>query len=187
MIYFLRHGKDDERFIGGHSNVSLVPDGIMQVQKVTSFIKNNNIYIERIYTSDIRRAIETSLILNKYLNVDICEKKFLRELDKGLLTGLEIQAALKNFKEFMELNDINKEYPNGESMIQFYYRIKSNFNKIFKEDNTLFVTHRGVINMIYFILNNELPTFDKERFNVSYASLHEFDINKKILRKIYSP
>ena len=39
--------------------------------------------------------------------------------------------------------------------------------------------------MIYTILNNQELTLDKERFNVEHASLHEFDISLKKMRRIY--
>ena len=31
MIYLMRHGQDDENYIGGWSDVSLIPEGIVQV------------------------------------------------------------------------------------------------------------------------------------------------------------
>lgn len=39
MIYFLRHGEDDESFIGGWSNVSLTSSGIEQIREASGFIK----------------------------------------------------------------------------------------------------------------------------------------------------
>ena len=39
--------------------------------------------------------------------------------------------------------------------------------------------------MLYYILNDIPLDMNKERFNVDYASLHELDINKKLIRRIY--
>ena len=33
MIYFLRHGLDDERYVGGYSNVVLTKEGIIGVRE----------------------------------------------------------------------------------------------------------------------------------------------------------
>ena len=67
----------------------------------------------------------------------------------------------------------------------FPKRIKVLLETLKEKDNTLIVTHRGVINMIYYILNEIEIDMDKEKFNVTHASLHELDINKKLIRRIY--
>ncbi len=185
MIYLLRHGLDDERFIGGHSDVPLIQEGIKQVEKATEFIVNNHLEINKIYTSDIKRAKETAQIVNKYLNLEIKEKTYLRELDKGDLTGKSIEYVETHYKEYLGLKNIHKKYPNGESMLEFYERIKKHLNQILKEDKTLIITHRGVINMIYFILNNEEVTLDKTKFGVEHASIHEYNPKRKLIKRIY--
>lgn len=58
MIYLIRHGLDDEAYVGGYSDVSLLEEGKKEIQNIACFIKNN-LSIEKIYTSDIKRAIET--------------------------------------------------------------------------------------------------------------------------------
>ena len=55
MIYILRHGLDDERFIGGWSDVPLVEEGIQQVMHTINFMKRQNISFEKIYSSDVDR------------------------------------------------------------------------------------------------------------------------------------
>ena len=49
MIYLLRHGLDNEDYIGGWSNVDLTKEGIKQVKKSRNFIscciKNVHIYL----------------------------------------------------------------------------------------------------------------------------------------------
>lgn len=185
MIYFLRHGLDDERFIGGHSDVPLVSEGVKQVNDASLFIVNNDLVINNIISSDIKRAVQTAMIVNSYLNLNLIKRDFLRELDKGDLTGKSLEYVKKFYSEFINLKDINKRYPNGESMLDFYERIKENLNLILEVDNSLIVTHRGVINMLYFILNNENVTLDKEKFNVTHASIHEYDPKLKMIKRIY--
>ena len=185
MIYFMRHGLDDERFIGGHSDVPLVSEGEKQVVDAGKFIVDNSLVINKIYSSDIKRAIQSSLIINSYLNLDVIQKSYLRELDKGYLTGMNIDYVKEYYSEYVGLKDINKRYPNGESMLDFYKRIKRDLKLILSTDNILVVTHRGVINMLYFILNNEELNLDKEKFGVTHASIHEYDPKLKLIKKIY--
>ena len=181
MIYLLRHGLDDEKYIGGWSNIDLVDIGKKQVEEVSKFIKNSNFKINKIISSDIKRAITTADIVNKYLNVDVIYSKCLRELNKGLLNGKE---KIK-YPEYIDVDSIFFKYPKGESMIEFYERFKNVFyDIILKLDNVLLITHRGNINMIYFILENRLPDMDKKQFGVEHGSLHELDTNKMLIKKI---
>ena len=53
-----------------------------------------------------------------------------------------------------------------------------------KEDDTLIVTHRGYINMLYYILNDIPLDMKKERFDVVTASVHEYDKEKNTIRRI---
>ena len=39
MIYFLRHGLDDERYVGGYSNVGLTKEGIIGVRESSIKLK----------------------------------------------------------------------------------------------------------------------------------------------------
>lgn len=184
MIYLLRHGEDDETYIGGHSNVALTNNGILQIQKIADELKNSKYKIDRIISSDIKRARQTTEIVNKTLNVPVEYTTMLRELDKGKLNGMLVTEANKIYPEYEDLSDINLVYPNGESMKTFYERIKRDVDKILALDNSLIVTHRGVINMLYFILNNMEPNMDKKQFGVTHASFHELDPVNKVIRKI---
>lgn len=184
MIYLMRHGLDDERFIGGHSDVPLVSEGVEQVIKARDFV-DNTLFIHKIITSDVRRAMETAEIMNSHRLGTIEYDKKLRELDKGELTGLRKEVAANRYSEFVDLKDINKHYPGGESLVSFYERIKRDLNDILSQDNSLIITHRGVINMIYFILKDLEISYDKEMFNIEHASIHECDLDKKLIRRIY--
>ena len=184
MIYLVRHGLDDEAYIGGHSDIDLTIEGIRQAHNIGIWLKANNINVDKIYTSDIKRAVTTSQIIGKILNLDIIKTNELRELDKGLLTGLKKEVAMNKYPEYININTIERRYPNGESMLDLYKRIKSLLKNIDKYDNSLLVTHRGVINMVYVLLNNDKLTMDKERYGVAHASIHELDLKKRKIRRI---
>ena len=184
MIYLLRHGLDDERFIGGYSDVPLIPEGIKQAELARDFLVKSNLGIDKIYSSDIARAKQTTDIVNEKLNLDVIYDEGLRELDKGLLTGLEKSIAYHEYPEYKDLKLVSIKYPNGESMKEFYDRVINYFSN-FKDDNCLLVTHRGVINMLYFNFTNTPLSMDKEQFGVTHGSIHELDIDKKYIRKIF--
>ena len=185
MIYLVRHGLDDEGYIGGWSNASLIEEGIEQIKNSTKFLLDNNIKFDKIITSDINRAYESALIINEAFNKEIVKSSLLRELNKGKLNGMLKSTVSEEYEMFKGNPEIDVVYPDGESMISFYNRIKDNLDEIFKLDNNLIVTHRGVINMLYFILNDIELNNDKKRFNVTHGSIHELDPIKKTIRRIY--
>ena len=157
MIYAIRHGKDDERYIGGWSNVRLTQKGIIDVKYASLWIRDN-LNISNILASDIKRTKETAEIINKVIKVPLKYSEILREQNKGLLNGLPIDIAKKTYHNLKML-----------AML---------------DDNTLLVTHRGVINMIYYIFNNQELDMDKSQFGVTYNSIHEIDFKNRLIRKV---
>ena len=183
MIYLMRHGQDDENYIGGWSDLSLTKEGIEDVKKEALWIKEN-LTINKIITSDINRAVETTKIVNEQLNVDITVTNKLREQNKGKLNGMLKEEADKIYPDFRE-GGIDTVYPDGESLVDLYNRMKDYIDDILNfDDNTLVITHRGVINMIYYILNNKELDYDKKQFGVTVNSVHELDQINKIIKKI---
>ena len=183
MIYLLRHGLDDENYIGGYSDIRLIDEGKRQVEAAIPILIEKCKF-DRIVSSDIERAKETANIVSERINVPVEYNQDLRELNKGLLNGMLKEKAKIIYPEYMNVNDINTRYPEGESMLDFYKRINESLDRILKLDNALLVTHRGVINMLYFILNNIPLDMDKEKFGVTHASLHEINPKQKTIRKV---
>lgn len=184
MIYLLRHGLDDERYIGGWSDVDLIEEGVKQIESSAKYIIDNKLDIRKIVSSDIRRAQSSARIVSKKLNMEFEITDKLRELDKGIYTGVLSNSLSEEEKERIKNLSIYDKYPNGECMLDMYNRCKI-FLENCKYDNTLLVTHRGIINMIYYIFNDIPLDMDKKKFNVTHGSLHEMDINKKYIRRIY--
>lgn len=184
MIYFVRHGLDDERYIGGYSDVKLLDIGIKQIEEMSKWLVLQNFDIRKIYSSDIVRATESADIIAKYLNLCILIDKQFREQNKGLLNGMDRLLAIEKYSEHVFNIDINFRYPEGESLNDLYLRVKKLLSNISNYDNSLIVTHRGVINMIYYLTCNDDLDMNKNKYNVSHASVHEFDVEKSKIRRI---
>ncbi|MBR1413133.1 MAG: histidine phosphatase family protein [Bacilli bacterium] len=182
MQYFMRHGIDDESFVGGWSNISLTEEGIKEVKKTAIWIKNN-LKIDNIYSSDITRAKQTAQIVGKELDITPIYLSTLREQNKGSLNG-KLKSNLTKYEQDLLYNQqIDTVFPNGESLIDLYKRSRELLKNIKKiEGNNLFITHRGVINMIYYLTENINLDMNKNRFNVEHASVH---VLEKKIRRIY--
>ncbi len=183
MIYLLRHGLDDERYIGGWSDVSLIKEGVTQVENARDFILNN-IEFNEIISSDIKRARESAEIVNEKTNKPITFTELLREQDKGDYNGIS-KSNIDPNDYFLGKVTIYDTYPNGESLLDLYFRIEKLLLTIDKWDNNLLVTHRGVINMIYYLLNGKKLDMYKDSFDVTHASVHKLDLKNKSIERIY--
>lgn len=187
MIYLLRHGLDDETYVGGWSDVDLIDEGIRQVETSTLKIKELDLKIDKIIASDVKRAKTTAEIVSDILGISSFEvSELFREQNKGLLNGMLRSEAEQHYPEFKETSiSVETRYPEGESLKDLYQRMKGCLEYINSlSDDTLIVTHRGVINMLYYILDEIPLDMDKKKFGVTHASLHEYDKINKSIRKV---
>lgn len=185
MIYLMRHGQDDETYVGGWSDVALIPEGREEVKKTAFWIKEH-LSIQKIICSDVKRAEETAKIVSSILEVPYETDVHLREQNKGLLNGVPKEEAYLRYPGYTDKEiTVDTVFPEGESLRNLYDRIKQYLDKLLcAEDDTLFITHRGVINMIYFLLNDIPLNMDKKQFQVTPASVHVLDRDKKMIKKV---
>ena len=184
MVYLMRHGQDDENYIGGWSKVGLTKEGKMEVIDAALWIKDN-LHIKRVLVSDINRAVQTAEIVCDILGLSFLPSTELREQNKGLLNGMLQDKAHEEYKDLLANVTVDTVYPEGESLRDLYNRMKVYLEKILTlQDDTLIITHRGVINMIYYILNNKELDMDKKQFGVTTASIHELDTEKRLIKKV---
>ena len=186
MIYLLRHGRDDEDFLGGWSDNKLTSKGKKQIKEAALLIKKSGIKINKIVTSPIYRAQESAKIVGEILGINNIEiSEYLKEQNKGILNGMNKEIANKNYPEYL-ISTVDTVYPEGESLRDLNKRIIGNmdfFNNL--EGGTLLITHRGVINSFYYYLNNIPLDMNKTQFNVTFASLHALDLDKKTIKKVF--
>lgn len=182
-IYLVRHGKDDDAFRGGWSDHGLLPIGVKQVYALAKEIAAANIDIDCIYSSDIQRAAETAEILSDRLGCPIEYIPELREVDNGVLAGMENSLADELYPGlYWSTLDYDECYPNGESPEMFFGRIKAAWlglkNRRMERaaKDALLVTHGGVMEAIL-CMENHIPFSNKtKRFSTPNAKLLPIEI-----------
>ena len=186
MIYLMRHGRDDEEFLGGWSDNELTEDGVFQVKNAALYMLKSNIKINKIVCSPIKRAYDSAVIVGDLLGVkDIIVDERLKEQNKGKLNGMNKKEANIKYPEYL-IDSVETIYPEGESLKMLNDRIVDNIELFSEaEDGTLFITHRGVINSIYYYLNKIELDMNKTQFGVGFASIHEVDFRTDKIFKIY--
>ena len=183
-IYLIRHGKDDGNYRGGWSDRPIIDEGIYQVKKLADYLesKQKEYKIEKIISSDLLRARQTTEIINDKLKIKVEYTERLREMNNGEIAGMLNSEVEKKYPGlYYNTLKIDERYPGGESPIEFYNRIIKDFEDIIKENemynNIMIVTHSGVINIIYRYINNMEWSNKIKSIKVSNAGIYSLVIN----------
>ena len=179
MIYLVRHGQtvwNLEHRLQGQLDISLNTTG--QDEAALCAKQLSAIKIDKIISSDLSRAKETAMIISKSLSLPLAFDSRLKELNCGDLQG----HVIKEVPWHTFIHDPHKF--NSEPLADFYDRLKSFFKELDEIQNTVIVTHTGVVKMImhlayhpdsydradfeqtalqFKVRNGEIFTWDKEQ------------------------
>ena len=151
-IYLCRHGETDHNkngIIMGHLPIPLNTKGKKQSKNLAKELENKG--IEIIFSSDLKRAKETTEIINSVLNVPIIYYEKLREHSLGKYDGMKI-GELHEILENLDKFDSLMTQIGGEITGEFVNRVWSIFKEIAKsnedKENILIITHGGCIRSV---------------------------------------
>ncbi len=147
-IFIVRHGQDVDNannILNGLRDLDLTDLGREQAKEAAQKLKDKNIKI--IYSSPLKRALETAQIMARTLGVKkIIVNNDLRERDFGVLTGKSLADIPKYSKNNLPIDgtvyflDVKK----AENFPAAYERAKRALEKIVAKENgqnILIVTH----------------------------------------------
>ncbi len=184
-IFLIRHGEDDERYKGGWNRLPLINRGKKQVSKLANYLakRQKDFKIEKIVSSDILRTRQTAKIINNKLHLPIEFTRKLREMNNGVLAGMRVKDAIKQYPGvYFRALKMDERYPGGESPIEFKERVIKSFNELLEEnkehETVAFVTHNGVINVICSHITGKVWTNKVRNFKADYASLTIINITE---------
>jgi len=164
-ILLTRHGQDDPLYRGGWSQRGLIDEGVKQSKLLGQCLTEKWLPIDKIISSDLSRAKETTSNILSSLNRPVKYYSTWREMNNGDLAGLLNETAENKYPNlFFRTLYYNDKYPNGESPHDFFERVIKAFKKLLtgKHENILVVTHGGVISIIIYYIktikwSNKLP------------------------------
>lgn len=186
-VILIRHGESELNIKGvyyGVLNPGLTEKGREQAKKTREILKSIN--YNKIYCSDLKRAVHTAEIVNvKELELLIDEE--LRELNFGIFEGHTYEELLEKYPNELEKSRENWEnynYITGESVTELQKRAVNFINKkVNLDENTVLVTHWGIINTIlshYF--SNGLDAYWKFSVKNAGVVIIEFSEGYPILK-----
>ena len=153
-VTLVRHGQDEQDKVGGWSDNHLTNEGIKEVEELIYSLDND---YDLILSSDSLRTKETTELINKKLKIDVVFLETLRETNNGSLKNLTKEQAKEKFPGlYFNTLKMDETYPNCESPLMFYERVKNSFldiNKKYIGKKVLIVTHGGVITVIMCLIN----------------------------------
>ena len=148
-IYFTRHGQtvwNLTKRLQGSANSELTEEGIERAKILSERLKA--IDLDCIYTSPIKRAYETALILKGNKDIDVICEEGLRELSFGEYEGHTEEELLKEGRgqEIAKIfnGEMDVKCPKGETLEELYKRVGIALDNILaKSDNKkiLLVSH----------------------------------------------
>lgn len=183
IIYLTRHGETEwniEKRLQGRGDSPLTENGIQRAKELRDRIKN--IDIDVIYSSPIKRALNTANILRGNKNIDIVTDDRLMEMCFGDYEGKKIDIIQKENPSW-DINLImqgNVEIcaPNGENLKEVRERISKLMNKIIAENigkSILIVTHGITLKALMYYFKDE----DVNSEVMGQATLTKINIDEK--------
>lgn len=183
IIYLTRHGETEwniEKRLQGRGDSPLTENGIQRAKELRDRIKN--IDIDVIYSSPIKRALNTANILRGNKNIDIVTDDRLMEMCFGDYEGKKIDIIQKenpnwDIKLIMQGN-VEICAPNGENLKEVRERISKLMNKIIAENmgkSILIVTHGITLKALMYYFKDK----DVNSEVMGQATLTKINIDEK--------
>jgi broad specificity phosphatase PhoE len=153
-IFLARHGESDwnaERRWQGHADRPLTDRGRAQAAELAARLEE--IELEAVYSSDLRRASETAAVVARAHGLYVVELPALREVDVGSWSGLTREEAESRFPEELETWLAGgRGWSDGETYDEMARRVLAAVAHILAEhagERVLVVSHGGPIRAIH--------------------------------------
>lgn len=153
-IFLCRHGQttgDIEDRFGGDYDDSLTDNGRKQAKELAEKLSGKG--IEAIFTSPLKRAMQTSAILKDNLDIRVQVIPELKEQNRyGIITGMNKGEAMKLYPEQADLlSDPKSMITGSEEYDIFKERVLKGLEHITRLDfgTIAIVTHGGPIRLVF--------------------------------------
>ena len=163
-LCLIRHGEttwNAEKRLQGHTNIPLNAKGETQARQMAQALKDTRFTFDVLYTSDLKRAVDTAAALVQLFGVVAKVDSNLRERHFGALQGLSINEAPLLRPDIWQAHisrDLDHELEGGESIRQFALRVQRALDRIEEQHpgkTVLMVSHGGTLDMMYRMASNQ--------------------------------
>jgi broad specificity phosphatase PhoE len=151
-LYWVRHGENPANITKVFSSklldLSLTPKGVLQAEQTAEYFKHN--HVDAIYSSPMKRAIETAELIAASQHLEISVVEDFIEVDVGELDGRHMSGEI--FSTHQKVLDdwfsgrTETRFPGGENYLELWYRMRKGFEKVIGDHddrNIIVVAHGG--------------------------------------------
>lgn len=180
LLTIIRHGETEWNIIRrlqGKSDSPLTKTGWEQVKRVAAAIGERN--FDKLYSSDLKRSLNTAKEINKFHNLKLETEAGLRERNFGIMEGLNLDEILQKYPEtYHNYLDRSEDYqiPEGESLIQFNNRVMSTITELVEINqgkHLLIISHGGILDCIIRHVFS-YPLSSRRSFSIYNAGINSF-------------
>ena len=180
-LLLVRHGEAKENSNGrfwGRTDVELSDVGLRQAERLRDRLASEDISI--VYSSDLRRALQTAqAIASRYeLSVIACHE--LQEIDFGSAEGLTYGEISRKYPDLVKSWfswDLSFRFPDGESIADLNNRVSRFLHRLeehAKEKTIVVTAHSGVLRLLICnLLGLELRHWRQIRLDLASLSVVE--------------
>jgi broad specificity phosphatase PhoE len=177
IVFLVRHGQTKSNVTGfymGRSEEELTEVGYEQVQRLSSRL--SGLPIASVYTSPLRRAYATAMIIAEPHGVELKVVNNLIEMNLGDWQGLytnEISRTWPKLWKRWRVDPSEVTIPNGESLYDVAERAISAFNTVVESNQgnqAIIVAHEVIVKLIVAYVISA-PNSIYRRFEINNASL----------------
>jgi broad specificity phosphatase PhoE len=152
-LYLVRHGENaanlTKEFSYRQVDYSLTAKGVLQAQQTAAYFIDKHIH--EIYTSPLKRAVETAEILARTLHMPVVILEHFREVNVGALEGQPVRAEhWELYHRIFEGWFVGKSattFPGGESYDTLWDRMRTGLQRVLAQKvghNVIIVGHGGI-------------------------------------------
>lgn len=152
----IRHGQTSANMAGilqGFLNTDLDETGIRQAECAAERLRDEK--FDCIFSSDLKRAMQTAQIIARFHDLEVLPMKELREWHLGDLEGRPCAELKKQYPEIMHcfgLDGGEVVVPGGESRLEFFRRVADCLESMAEKHagkRILLITHGGVLRAVF--------------------------------------
>jgi broad specificity phosphatase PhoE len=182
FIYLVRHGETvwnaQERILG-FTDVGLSEKGWAQVRALGEFFRDRP--LRAVYTSDLKRAVDTASVLAGPHGLSVQLEPGLRELNQGVIEGLTFQQMQSRHPDLLRAWSEDPgvvRIPQGESLLELQGRAWSVVERLARanpEGTIVAVSHNlTILTLLCHLLELPIGHFRRLRQAAAAVNLIEF-------------
>ncbi|HLC32692.1 MAG TPA: histidine phosphatase family protein [Candidatus Nanoarchaeia archaeon] len=180
-LLLTRHGETEENKKGilqGWRQGTLTEKGKSQAKRLAQKLKD--IHIDVIYTSDLKRCLDTARIIAQYRpNTIVIATKDLRERGLGVFEGRKVG---REDWDALPGDFYNNRPKGGETYCEVWKRIKRFYARLLKmygSETVLVVSHGGTLLLLQGVIQSLTIEQALAKENQKHAAISEFEITDK--------